>query len=77
MKSYKIRKIRKGQERVIEGTLEYLTNYFSYTLEVGASYNRKVNCHPRTITSLMSNLKKALDIQEGCCYERTYLEVIK
>jgi hypothetical protein len=73
---YKIKKHRKGRESIVEGTLEYLTQYFSYTLEVGHSYNPKIDRHPKTIKSLMTNLRKSLDIKEGACYERTYLELV-
>lgn len=53
-------------ERVHTGTLEELIEYYSYTLEVGASYqhergNKKINCHPTTIRSLLSNIAKAKD----------------
>ena len=41
-KIYKIKKSvigpTKNKETEIEGTLEYLTDYFSYTLEIGNSY---------------------------------------
>lgn len=73
IKTYKIKKVYKNRENIIEGTLDYLTKYFSYTLEVGYFYNNKINRKPKTIKSLMSNLEKSLDIKEGYCYERTYL----
>jgi len=75
-KIYRIRKDRKGRETIIEGTLDYLINYFGYTLEVGHSYNPKIQTKPKTIKAFMSNLKKSYDIKEGACYERTYVELL-
>jgi len=45
-------------------TLEELIEYFSYTLEAGASYshekgNSKIDTKPKTIRSLISNLNNA------------------
>jgi hypothetical protein len=75
-KIFKIEKIRKGRISIIEGTLDYLTQYFSYTLLIGNSYNKKINLKPSTIKSLISNLEKSLDIQEGACYERTLINLL-
>lgn len=46
------------------GTLEELTQAFSYTLTAGKSYerergNRKINIAPKTISSLVTNLNNA------------------
>ena len=48
----------------LEGTLEELIEAYSYTLEVGESWqhergNRKINRHPKTIASLCNNLINA------------------
>lgn len=59
----------------ITGDLDYLINYFSYTLEIGASYNPKINRHPKTIKSFISNLKEALNEKEGACYNRTLISL--
>jgi len=59
----------------ITGTLDYLIGYFGYTLEVGASWNPKINRHPKTIKSFISNLKASLDEKEGACYNRTLVEL--
>ena len=75
-KTYKIKKVRKDRESIIEGTLEYLKDYFSYTFEVGYSRNRKINKNPKTIDSFISNLEKSLDEKEGACYERTSIYLI-
>lgn len=60
----KVAKIEKidgrGRENVIvSGTLAELTEYFSYTLLTGYAYNRKINKHPKTFKSLITNLDKA------------------
>ena len=76
MKTYQIRQTRKGRETIVEGTLDRLIDYYSYTLEIGASWNRTINRNPKTIRSFMTNLKKSLDEKEGACYERTSVELI-
>lgn len=79
VKTYKIRKEYKGKERIIEGTLDYLKDYFSYTLEVGRSWNNKIKhiSEIKTIKSFISNLEKSYSEKEGSCYERTSIELIK
>lgn len=54
------------REHVWTGTIEELTDIFSYTLEVGQSWerergNRKINRHPKTVQSLCRNLENARD----------------
>ena len=51
-------------ERTVTGTLEYLIDYFSYTLEVGESWqyekgNKKINVNPKSAKSLVTNLNNA------------------
>jgi hypothetical protein len=75
-KTYKIRKNYHDRDSIVEGTLEEITKYFSYTLLVGNSYNPKIITKPKTIKSLMSNLNKSLDIKEGSCYNRTTLTLL-
>ncbi len=46
------------------GTLEELTNYFGYTLEVGQSWehekgNKKINRRPKSIAALVTNIYNA------------------
>lgn len=75
-KLHTVVKVRKGHTTEITDTLEGLIKYFSYTLEVGHSYEpRKINLQPKTIKSFMSNLEKSLDIKEGACYERTLVSL--
>ena len=76
MKTYQIKKIKKERETIVEGTLAYLIDYFGYILEIGNSWNRKINRNPKTIKSFVSNLEKSYDEKEGACYERTYIELI-
>lgn len=45
-------------------TIDELVEYYSYTLATGASYshekgNKKINCKPTTIKSLLTNLNNA------------------
>ena len=66
MKEYTIVKNHRDKEREVTGTLEYLIDYFSYTLKAGNSYNPKINTNPTTAISLVSNLNKSIaEIQRG------------
>jgi hypothetical protein len=65
------------REKEVKGTLEELIQYFGYTLEVGASWNSKVNRKPKTINSFISNLQKAYAAKEASCYNRTFVELVK
>lgn len=56
---------RPTEERDITGTLEELTEHFSYTLLVGHSYKKAIPQHPKTIASLVSALNRAYDIKDG------------
>lgn len=54
----------KYREKVITGTLEELISRYSYTLETGACYQnekgrKKINRHPATIKSFITNLNNA------------------
>ncbi len=53
-----------ARENFATGTLEELVNSFGYTLDCGRSYqhekgNKKINCNPKSIKSLVSNLNNA------------------
>jgi hypothetical protein len=60
-----------------EGTLEELTQCFSYTLEVGASWNKKINRNPKTIAALVKNLQASYEEKEAACYDRTSVTLLK
>lgn len=62
-----------SRERRVTGTLEYLKQYFSYTLECGRSWerergNKKINTDPKTARSLVTNLNNAVtnSAANGC-----------
>ena len=77
-KIFKIKKVsQRGNETITEGTIEYLSNYFSYTLEIGNSYNKRINRTPKTIKSFMKNLQNAYHEKECGCFSRTYVELIE
>lgn len=70
MKQYTIieTRNRRGELKTkeITGTLEYLVQYFGYTLEVGRSWerepgNRKVNTNPKSGRALCTSLNRAVD----------------
>lgn len=55
---------RRGTERTTSGTIPELVEYFKYTLETGASYQRekgnsKINTNPKSIGALVKNLNAA------------------
>ena len=73
MKEYTIVIHRRGQAREVTGTIAYLTEYFSYTLETGKSWehergNKKINLKPKTAASLVKNLNNAVNnaAANGC-----------
>ena len=64
-----------NDEREVSGDLPYLLKYFSYTLECGNSWNKKINRYPKTIKSFVSNLQKSYEEKEASCYNRTYVSL--
>lgn len=62
----------RGEDRLTEksGTLEELIEYFGYTLEVGHSYDHRINRHPKTIRGLVSAAQKSSDIMYGSTFTR-------
>ena len=54
------------------GIIEELTKYFKYTLEVGKSWNSKINLCPKTIKSLVSNVNKTYEEKNN---GMTYIKV--
>jgi len=72
MKTYTLIKSRKGNKTDIEGTLPELIQYFSYTLECGNSYNRKIPLQPKSIKGLVKAVNMSYD--ETGEY-RNYIEV--
>lgn len=71
-KQHTIVKLRKGNEKKYTGTVEELTETFSYTLLSGNSYNPKINRFPKTIKALINNLNKSVDETQGGCYDPDY-----
>ena len=70
-----------GKNRTKTGTLEELTEYFSYTLKVGKSWerergNKRINTSPKSIGSLVNNLNNAEDnaAANGC--SSTYYRLV-
>lgn len=72
----KIKKHHKGRETIVEGTVEELTKYFSYTLLCGHSYNSKINQNPKTLKSLISSINKSYKETMGSCYDPDYVSEI-
>lgn len=79
-KIYQVKKIRSGmrdtQETIFEGTLDHLKKgVFRYTLECGASWNRKINSDPKTINALIKAVNMSYDEIEGG-YTRSRVELV-
>jgi hypothetical protein len=71
----KIDNDRRGS-RTVTGTLEELTRDFGYTLEVGRSWDRRVNVSPKNIRSFVSNLQRAYEAKEARIYTRTFVSLV-
>ena len=67
---------RPNSENVWTGTLEELIKMFSYTLEIGASWNKKISREPKTIKSFLKNLQMSFEEKEANCYDRTNVELV-
>jgi hypothetical protein len=57
---------RDDRERFVTGTIPELVQSFSYKLECGQSWerekgNKKINCNPKSIKSLVTNLNNAVN----------------
>ena len=67
-KTYKIERYsyRNSKRTIEEGALEELIGFYSYTLENGQSWehekgNKKINCNPRSVATLVKNLNNAVN----------------
>ncbi len=68
---------RNNSTRTTTGTIQELTEYFSYTLEVGNSWDPKVNRNPKTIKALVSNVNRAYDASTGNGYSGKSIEQVE
>lgn len=84
-KKFKIIKTKHLDGRTYEsdvGTVAELVQYYSYTLECGASWqhekgNKKINRNPKSITSLISNLNNAVNNSAANGYAGLSFEAIE
>ena len=60
-------------EREVSGTLDELTEYFSYTLEIGNSRDSRISRKPKTIKSLINAINKSISIS-GRYYDSVMLK---
>ncbi|WP_280120448.1 hypothetical protein [Sangeribacter muris] len=63
-------------EREVSGTLDELTEYFSYTLEIGNSRDSRISRKPKTIKSLINAINKSFSIS-GRYYDCVTLKEVK
>ena len=66
---------RRGNDRFVSGTLAQLIQYYSYTLECGNSWNRKISREPKTIKSFEKNYNMSVDETQGG-YDRSYMSIV-
>ena len=81
-KEYTILITRRGVTREITGTLEYLKQYFKYTLECGQSWehekgNHKINTNPKSISALVNNINWAVNNSAANGYANDYYKLKK
>lgn len=79
-KEYIILMTRRGKTREVKGTMDYLKEYFGYTLECGKSYehergNHKINTNPKSIIALVNNLNWAVNNSAANGYADEYFKV--
>ena len=75
VKTKRIGSISNNTEIVYEGTIKELTEKFSYTLEIGNSYNKKINRNPKGIKSFIKNVQLSYEEKEGSCFTRTSINL--
>jgi len=73
--TFTIIKNRRNRTTEITGDLDYLRNYFAYTLSAGNSYDSKVKLTPASAKTLVSSLNRAVDSLEKGSYNPTYYEL--
>lgn len=76
-KEFTLIKTYKDKKTEIKGDMPYLMKYFGYTLQIAEESGVKINHTPKTIKSLVSNIQKAMDYKQACCYERTHIDLLK
>jgi len=83
-KSFIVESVRRrnGSRTRFEGTIDELNKMFSYTLEVGKSWehesgNSKINCNPRSIKVLIKNLNNAKNNAAANGYADRYYEQVE
>lgn len=79
-KVFTVKSTRRDRDSYNTGTIDELIKVFSYTLEVGASWqhergNKKINRNPKTIQSLVDNLNNAANNSAANGNGSTYYQV--
>jgi len=84
MKKYTIAvtRTRTGSTSTFTGTIAELVQDFSYTLDVGKSWeheagNKKINTNPKTIKSLISNIYNAKNNAARDGYAGVTVDLVK
>ena len=78
-KTYTIELTYSNKDRVshFTGTIDELRDSFSYTLEIGHSWNPRIpKDGGKTIKSLVNNIQKSYEEKEAACYSRTWVNLV-
>lgn len=74
----KVESSRNGRDRTkyVIGTLVDMINYFGYTLEIGNSWNKKINKDPKTPKAFIKALQDSYSEKEAAIYNRTFVDIV-
>lgn len=74
----KVESSRNGRDRTkyVIGTLADMIKYFGYTLEIGHSWNKKINMNPSSSKAFIKALQDSYSEKEAALYNRTFVDII-
>ena len=74
----KVQSSRNGRDRTtyVVGTLADMIKYFGYTLEIGHSWNKKINMDPKTPKAFIKALQDSYSEKEAAIYNRTFVDIV-
>ena len=67
----------RNKPKVVEGTFEYLKDYFNDTLWLGNQNNPKIKTNPKNIKELLTALQKSFNEIECAMHSQTFVDLIK
>jgi len=66
----------RSKEKMVEGTLEYLKEYFDCTLFGGNKLNPKIKRDPKNIKEFMTALQKSFNVIECKMHSQTFVDLL-